>query len=492
MKTLSKLSLVLITLLLFGYPVHAENNANTKPKDAAEDSAVTNTDSADSEDAVKEETVKKKFTVPSLKDIGMELKERQGGLNGKYYLECLKLLKLDNPNSIKDFYGRFREIDKSVNTAGRSSYATRYAKESKTSEFRKKHGKIKIEKGEHFIIIYPEFIAVGKKKSSSRKSTAETIGIDNILSKADESFGEAAKFVLIDKFINWAGKVKAKIFVVTDENLWRMIRTGTAKARPDQMVITKDRNREFFVYINPETFDSAPEALAYSVAQLVLKEYSRAVSRKSDSKIPLFYLTGAAFNISGLDSVILETGPQQLDKWNGKEITPKSIRELRKRSGELKQLPLAKMDLIKLSKIVMATECPKHGEDVYYYARQSAALIKYLAENGQLPFLVMTRMLAKGESFNKAFDKGYVSFRDRLLGKEKKKPKKKRDKKDKKSRKEIKKEMEKQKEAKDTLSGYKELNSQSEEVIFFPLTREYLKGEMMDKKKESKSKRSRR
>ena len=102
----------------------------------------------------------------------------------------------------------------------------------------------------------------------------------------------------------------------------------------------------------------------------------------------------------------------------------------------------------------------------------------------------MSRMLAKGESFNKAFDNGYVNLRDRLLGKEKK-SKKKKSKKDKKSRKERAKEAEKNKEAKDTLSGYKELNSQSEEVIFFPLTKEYLKGEIMDKKKESKSKRRR-
>ncbi len=489
MKTLSKISLALIVFLLISYSAPAEDNADLIPDETTEDSSVANADQAETE--VAEETVQKKFAIPSIKDIGMELKEKQGGLNGKYYLNCLKLLKLDNPNNIKDFYGRFREIDKSVNTAGKSSYSTRFAKESKTSAFKKKHGKIKIEKGEHFVIIYPEFISVGKKKSSAKKLTAETIGIDNILSKADESFGEAAKLVLIDKFINWAGKVKAKIFIVTDENLWRMIRTGTAKARPDQMVITKDKNREFFVYINPDTFDSAPEALAYAVAQLVLKEYSRAVSRKSDSKLPLFYLTGAAFNISGLDSVILETGPKQLKKWNGKEITSKSIRELRKRSGELKQLPLSKNNLIKLSRIVMATECPKHSEDVYYYARQSAALIKYLEDNGQLPFLVMSRMLAKGESFNKAFDNGYVSLRDRLLGKEKK-SKKQRNIKDKKSRKDRKKEAEKNKEAKDTLSGYKELNSQSEEVIFFPLTREYLKGEMMDKKKEAKSKRRRR
>jgi len=491
MKTLSKISLALIAFLLLDYSVLAEDNADLIPEETAENSSVANDDQTEAEEVTEEEeSAPKKFAMPSMKDIGMELKEKQGGLNGKYYLSCLKLLKLDNPNSIKDFYGRFREIDKSVNTAGKSTYSSRFAKESKTSAFKKKHGKIKIEKGEHFVIIYPEFISVGKKKSSSKKLTAETIGIDNILSKADESFGEAAKLVLIDKFINWAGKVKAKIFIVTDENLWRMIRTGTAKARPDQMVITKDKNREFFVYINPDTFDSAPEALAYAVTQLVLKEYSRAVSRKSDSKLPLFYLTGAAFDISGLDSVILETGPKQLKKWNGKEITSKSIRELRKRSGELKQLPLSKNDLIKLSRIVMATECPKHGEDVYYYASQSSALIKYLRENGQLPFLVMSKMLAKGESFNKAFDKGYVSFRDRLLGKDKK-SKNKKNKKDKKSRKDRKKEAEKNKDAKDTLSGYKELNSQAEEVIFFPLTKEYLKGEMMDKKKESKSSRRR-
>jgi len=487
MKTLLKVFLVIITLLLFGYSANAENNADLIPEDAVENSSAENTDN--NSDASVEETVKKKFKIPTWKDIGMELKERQGSLSSKDYLYCLKLLKLDNQNNVKDFYNRFRAIDKSVNTIGKSTYATRFAKDSKTSAFKKKHGKIKVERGEHFTIIFPEYISVGKKKNSAKKQTSETINVNNILSKADEAFEQTAKLVLIDQFINWAGKVQGKIYVVTDEDLWRMIRTGTAKARPDQMVITKDKSREFFIYIKPETFDSAPEAVGYSVAQLVLKEYSQAVSRKSESKLPLFYLTGAAFNISGLDSVILETGPKQLDKWNGKEITTKSIRELRKRSGELKQLPLSKNDLLKLSRIVMATAYPKHGEEVYYYARQSAALIKYLEDNGQIPFIVMSRRLAKGEAFNKAFDDGYVSLRDKLSGKEKKKSKKKKGKKVKKSKKERKEEAEKQKDAKDTLSGYKELNNQSEEVIFFPLTKEYLKGEMMDKKKEAKSKR---
>ena len=495
MKNLSKLFVLLITLLLLGYSAQAENDAELISEDATEESSDETAKSGEEEEAEKEvETERKKFSVPTFKEIGRELKDIQGGFDSKNYIYCLKLLKLDNKNSIKDFYSRFREIDKSVKTAGKSNDATRYAKESRTSAFKKNNGKIKVEKGEHFIIVYPEYISVGKKKSSEKKQTSETIAVDNILSKADEAFDEAAKLVFIDKFINWSGKVQAKIFIVTDENMWKMIRTGTAKARPDQMVITKDKNREFFVYIKPETFDSAPEAVAYAVSQLVFKEYSQAVSRKSESKLPLFYLTGTSFNISGLDSVILETGPKQLDKWGGKEITAKSIRELRKRSGELKQLPLSKNDLLKLSKIVMAKSYPKHGEEVYYYTRQSAALIKYLEENGKIPFLIMTRLLAKGESFNKSFDDGYVSLRDKLSGKEKKSKNKKdrKAKKDRKSKKDREEEAEKQKEAKDTLSGYKELNSQSEEIIFFPLTKEFLKGEMMDKKKESKSKKRRR
>lgn len=488
MKTLLKILFVLIALLMYNSSAVAEDEADLIPEDSTNNSEVVETEEI--EEA--EETTQKKFTVPSLKEIGMILKNKQSGLKNKDYLDCLKLLKLGDQNEIKDFYSRFRAIDKSVNTAGTSSSADRYIKESKTATFKKKHGKIKTEKGEHFVVVYPEFISVGKKKSSQRKQTDETVGINNILSKADDAFGSAAKLVLIDNFINWAGKVQGKIFIVTDENLWRMVRTGTAKARPDQMVVTKNKNREFFLYINPETFDSAPEAVAFAVSQLVFKEYSRAVSRKSESKFPLFFLTGNAFNISGLDSVILEDGPKQLDKWSGKEITTKSIRELRKRSGELNQLPLSKKDLLELGKIVMASSYPKHGEDVYYYAMQSSALLKYLEENGQLPFLVMARKLAKGESFNKAFDNGYVNLRDKFSGKDKKDRGKKRDKKDRKSKKDRKEEKEKEKDAKDTLSGYKELDSQAEEVIFFPLTKEYLKGEMMDKKKESKSTKRRR
>ncbi len=488
MKTLLKILFVLIALLMSGFSAVAEDEADLIPEDTTNNSEVVETEEIEEET----ETKQKKFAPPSWKEIGMELKGKQSGLKNKDYISCLKLLKLGAQKEINDFYGRFRTIDKSVNTAGTSSSADRFIKESKTTAFKKKHGKIKTEKGEHFVVVYPEFISVGKKKSSQRKQTDETVGINNILSKADDAFNSAANLVLIDKFINWAGKVQGKIFIVTDENLWRMVRTGTAKARPDQIVVTKNKNREFFVFINPDTFDSAPEAVAFAVSQLVLKEYSRAVSRKSESKLPLFFLTGNAFNISGLDSVILEDGPKQLDKWNGKEITAKSIRELRKRSGELKQLPLSKKDLIDLSRIVAAPNYPKHGEDVYYFARQSAALMKYLEENGQLSFLVMARMIAKGEAFNKAIDNGYVSLRDKFSGKGKKGKKKKISKKDRKSKKDREDEKEKEKDAKDTLSGYRELDSQAEEVIFFPLTKEYLKGEMKDKKKESKSSKRRR
>jgi len=482
MKTLLIIALFLLCL-----------NANAENTGAAESATATNSpkDKANESATVKVQTEAKKFKLPTLKEVAMEIKEKQGGLPGKAYLHCLKLLKLDSELNIKNFFDRFREIDKSVYLAKKSPALQRYLKESKTSSFRKKHAKLKADKGEHFIIVYPEYISVSKSRDAEKKSTDEVVGISEILSKADSAFDETAKLLMIDKFINWSGKIQGKIFIVTDETLWRSVRPGSAKPRPDQIIVTKDKYREFFVYINPDTFDSAPEAVAFAVAQLVLKEYSKAVSRKPESKFPLFYLSGVAFNISGLDSVIFEDGPKQLKKWNEKEITTKAIRSLRKRDGELKQLPLSKNSLIDFKKMILATSYPRHGEDVYYFARQSAALIKYLHENGQIPFLVMSRMLAKGDAFNNAFEDGYVDLRDKLSGKKKdKKPKKikrsKKDKKDKKSRRELKKEQEKAKEAKDTLAGFKELADQAKEVIFFPLTKEYLKGEMMDKKRSSK------
>jgi len=501
MNAVSKILFILIALLLFNFSAHAENEpeADLLTEDMEESSSVTNTATEETETDVADEvdeqvkTKPQKFKVPSLKQVGMELKERQSSLPNKNLLYCLKRVGLDDKNEIEAFYGRFRAIDKSVNTNGKSASAKRFSTESKQSSFKKKHGKIKVDKGEHFVIIYPEFISVGKKKSSPKKQTDETIGISDIISKSDEAFNETAKLVMIDKFINWSGKVQGKIYIVTEENLWRLIRSGSAKARPDQMVVTKDGYREFYLYVNPDTFDSAPEAAAYAVSQLVLKEYSRAVSRKSESKMPLFYLTGAAFNISGLDSAILENGPKQLDKWGGREISTKSIRELRKRGGELKQLPLLKNNLIKFERIVGSSEYPKNGEDVYYYARQSAALVKYIQENGQLPFLIMTKMLAKGDSFKDGFDDGYVDVRDKLEGKERRpKGKKKKEKRSKKSKKDLKEEKEKEEDAKDTLGGYKELKDQAKDVIFFPLTKEYLEDESADKKKEAKSKKRRR
>jgi hypothetical protein len=164
------------------------------------------------------------------------------------------------------------------------------------------------------------------------------------------------------------------------------------------------------------------------------------------------------------------------------------LRQLRAGGSEFTQMPLYTRKLINFETLVRADSYPGDNEAMYYYIRQSSALIDYISQNGALAFLAMSESLSNGQRFEKAFDDTYVEVRDDLSGKagadnknSKKSDRMSREEK-RQARKEEKDRKEKADTAEDILNGYKELRRNAEDVIFVPLTFEYLKGTMSDKK----------
>jgi hypothetical protein len=148
------------------------------------------------------------------------------------------------------------------------------------------------------------------------------------------------------------------------------------------------------------------------------------------------------------------------------------------------QLPLMSTRLVAIDRLLEATSYPSGSEDLYYMMRQDAALVTYLRENGTLAFLALARNLADGRTMDRAFDNSYAKIRTMISGtgsadkeeKERSSRARKNDKDDKRAsraRKDGKSATEYS--ADDVLKGLKWLKSRAKDVIFTPLTEEYMK-----------------
>jgi hypothetical protein len=229
--------------------------------------------------------------------------------------------------------------------------------------------------------------------------------------------------------------------------------------------------------------------LKYAVAELVLKEYSMVVGGERKTELPEFYLAGMATKLSALDSVITADGPRQLQKWKNRDVSAAMLRQLRTGTSEtgLTQMPLSTRKLISFEDLVRPNAYPGDNEKMYYFIRQSSALVDYLLQNGALAFMTMSEALSDGDRLEKAFDDAYVEVRDKLSGKggSKKTDSRKEERvsreERRKQRREEKEREEKMEAAEDVLNGYKELRRNAEEVIFAPLTIDYLQESQPEK-----------
>jgi len=436
---------------------------------------------ADTNQVEKVEEKIEKAHRPSYREVAQSIQSLGSNLKKNALINCLKILDIDNQKNVnklfEDFYKKSEKVLKKRKSD--SNEATRLKSELKKSK--KTYGKLTKEENENFIVIYPESL----KFKISKK---ETVNFDagTVLSAAGSSFGKMTEMLLMTKFMYWPGKARGKIYIVPNLEMWKLIKKGTAKKQPVQTVLINPTTREFFVLVTQKTYQEAEQAVAYAVAKATLNEYSEVVSGNRKSSFPPFFIIGAAATAADLNSVLtIDDGLQQVEKFKGKKITAATIRNWKEKSHALSPFPLYEKKLYDIKDIIGKSAPDNKNERVYYFMRQSAAVVSYLQQNGTLPFLILTKELADGEGFKKSFDE-YVDLRDELSGKTKES---KRNKKDKKSRKERKKEEEDKDATENCLDGYKEFmdKNNAKIAIFNPLTFEVL---IENKKEEAKEKKS--
>ncbi len=416
---------------------------------------------------------------PSYREVAQSIQNLGSNLKNNALNKCLEILDLDSQKNVnklfEDFYDKSKKVLKKRKND--SSKVTRFKNELK--KVRRLYGKLSKEESENFVVIYPENL---KFKISKKETTAFDAG--NILSAANNSFSKMTEMLLMTKFMYWPGKSRGKIYIVPNIEIWKLIKKGITKKQPVQTIVIKPETREIFVLVSQKTFQEAEQAVAYAVAKITLNEYSEIISGNRKSKFPTFFIVGTAATAADLNSVLTDDeGPQQIEKYKGKKITSRNIREMKEKGHALSPFPLYEKDLFNIKNIIIKPYPNNKNEKVYYYMRQSAAVINYLQQNGTLPFLILTKELADDETFKNSFDE-YVELRDELSGKTKKGTN------NKKSNKERKEEKDRQEAAEDCLDGYKEFLENVKEVVFEPLTYENIKGikekERKDKKKSKK------
>lgn len=491
MKNRSYIYVIILCVSVTG--VFAEKDAvdelipDTRSSEVSEGADTNDVNSLELEPAGEAETAMKP---PTMRDLATSLKSVQSGVKSDVYQVALDQLELEDLDDIKDLFLRFREKDKDVAKEGLSREGESITKAMNAASFKKNYGGADTRQGSHFVCIFPKegYIVNPETKKPEKVDADRAYNIATILSRADGAFASATEMVLMNNFMYWPGKTRGKIYVIPTKDMWEQVRKGRPKEKPVQMVIYNRDTREFFILVTPETQSEAAKAIAYAVAQCVLEEYSMVKGKERSPKLPLVVLTGMAGNIAELDSVLSEDGPRQLEKYTfgnkRRNVTGKIIQLLReKQNNEAFQLPLNSRDLIDADDLVRARSYPDKLEDVYYYVRQSKALVKYLQENGQLPYLLMVNTMTEGEEFEKAFDDIYVKVRDEITGKNEGKKK---DAKKPKTRKEAEEMKEARENSEDTLAGFKELEDEAEDVIFYPLTAEAMKEEKMEERSERK------
>ena len=486
MNSIRFLSILTALLLVCPAYLHAADNDTTATSGESEvilDDATESGPDGESAEIPDEAISPSRFSMPTLKDLAMDIKSLQSGVSDSDYLNVMKALGISSDKDINSLFEKFRAYDTEVNKNGMSTMTKLV--ESKYKNGLKTFGPIQKKESDTFVIFYPEKMTVLEKGKPVNKNTEETLNISSLLSDCATAYEKAAQNIFMNRFINWAGKVRATIFVIVSPDDWRSIRSGIAKSQPVQIVLTTDGSREFFVYAGPTMYEYSSKGLQYAIAELVTREYSKVVARERESKLPDFFITGLAVKASDLDSVLTESGPAQLEKWGNKPVTPLMLKALadKFKSGksEFAQMPLSKRYLIPLDSMVGPDSYPKSSEKMYYYIRQSSALVDYLNQNGPLAFLTLANSLSDGDRFEKAFDDAYVAVRDQLSGKTAASSSSNDRKRDKSSRQRKEEEKKLKENADDILTGYKELRRGAEDVIFMPLTFEYIQATRSEK-----------
>jgi len=244
-----------------------------------------------------------------------------------------------------------------------------------------------------------------------------------ILDAADSAFEKTVSDLRMSHFINWS-KVPGRIYVIVEQENWILAGGMSVKSEVVQTVIAKPETREFYLYAGGKVYDYANQAIQFAVAKMVYQEYAKIISGKPDAALPMFFLTGAAAEAAGTESVITPAGPKQVAVV---KLPGKTIRVKRPKKGIM--LPLRKKNLYSLDEIINTTIYPSQVETKYYFLRQTRTLIQTLRDKAPLSYICLVRALSSGKEFKKEIGLSYMEMQRDVEGREVKTPSKKKKKK---------------------------------------------------------------
>ncbi|MCX7848490.1 MAG: hypothetical protein N2595_10745 [bacterium] len=355
------------------------------------------------------------FSKPSPADIANAIRALSATATRDQVIRIAATLGWDLRTSrdIDDFFQLMRAHDHAVLQRGNSVTTKRVLELARRVPYTRKSS-------QHFLIIYPRTVSAPLQGKIVSKPFEEAYPVDPILAAADAAFRKTTDLLLMSRFMNWAGKVRGRIYLIADPAEWNLIKRTGMSATPVQIVLTEDDTREFFVFVNPMVKDMLEQAVSFAVAELVMKEYAAAVAKQQRARLPVFFVTGLAGEVSGLTAVITEQGPQQVKRWKDRPFTAKDVLHLHRRFSKgaisYSHPPLVERQLNSFDRVVELTSYPRDEEQIFYHLLQSRALVRYLHEHGALPFVVLSKELAQGKIFERAFDGAYARVRLELIG----------------------------------------------------------------------------
>jgi hypothetical protein len=318
-----------------------------------------------------------------------------------------RVFAIDTAAGINELFQRYRALDKQVKDAGKSALAKKVEQVMAAPALKRKYGLLQ-QSSVHCDLIGPQRMPL---MSQGKRINYNPTGlVARVLSSAERAYATTTALLLMQQFFNWGG-APARIYLIADEELWSSMLAARVTAGAVQTVVLEPAHRELFVYVAPVVLRFAEQAVAASIAQLVVNEYAKAITGKPTATMPVFYTTGLAGAVGGLDAVLTRNGAQQVAQFtvSGRAFNVKWVRP-----GT--RTPLAEKRLMPLETLVTLTEFPARAEDGYYVLRQSGAMIAVLTSNAPLATIALTRALAGGAEFKKEIGLSYMEMQRDVLG----------------------------------------------------------------------------
>jgi len=312
-----------------------------------------------------------------------------------------RVFNIDSAAGINELFQQCRALDKAVAQRGKGRNAVGLEQAYESELFQKRVGAVRV-RSAHFTALGP------KRAVFLIKGRRTVFEMDDVLKKlveaAEATYARATEHLAMGQFMNWV-ETPGRIYVVTDEEAWKKLGGSSERGEPVETVICEPERREFFVYVNADTYDYANQALSYEVALTLLQEYAIISTARPTAMLPLFYRTGLAAYYAGLEAVIRVDGPKQVDVV---KLPQGPVRVRRPKPGKL--LPVKSGRLYSLDEMVSATAYPTGDEELYTFVRQCETMAEVISTNAPLATVALTQALSGGKDFRDQIVLSYMEM----------------------------------------------------------------------------------